>query len=348
MNGKRHFAGRLTTGVLFLCAGITFLLNTFDVVEWGVWGELARWWPVLLITAGINVIFERGPAWPVVYLSPLAVAGVFAWVLTGYSPSQTEDTGWLSWLRGHRTVNLIQTELSSSAPDGEEVERVELEFATGAADITLGPADDDSAGPVVSVSAETGEPAPKIKDKFRDGKLSVEISRNEHIFETSSRKANYEVLLARGPAYDLEFDTGACDAELDLFHLVCDKMEINCGAADVRIVLPSSGEKESRIDVNSGASSVKLLLPPGVELTIERNGLVALSTDDVEERGGAYFAPGFYDGPPHRVHVEVNNGAGSIEIEPYKPSDDTAEVAPAAEPPQDPPAGEASSDGTEA
>jgi hypothetical protein len=43
--------------LLFL--GIVFLLQALDVLPWGVWGTLWRFWPVLIIIIGLNILLSR-------------------------------------------------------------------------------------------------------------------------------------------------------------------------------------------------------------------------------------------------------------------------------------------------
>ncbi len=44
-------------GAIFLVfAGLTFLLNNLGLVSWEIWAVLVRYWPILLILAGFQMI----------------------------------------------------------------------------------------------------------------------------------------------------------------------------------------------------------------------------------------------------------------------------------------------------
>lgn len=45
--------------LLVVCAGIVLLLNTLGLVAWDVWGEISRFWPVLLIAVGLNALVRH-------------------------------------------------------------------------------------------------------------------------------------------------------------------------------------------------------------------------------------------------------------------------------------------------
>lgn len=45
-------------GLFLLFLGILFLLQTFNVLPWGLWGTLWRFWPVLIISVGLSLLFR--------------------------------------------------------------------------------------------------------------------------------------------------------------------------------------------------------------------------------------------------------------------------------------------------
>lgn len=57
----RHFdSGNLVWGVILILAGGLFLLNSFGIVPWIVWNSIWRFWPILLILWGLQVILGGG------------------------------------------------------------------------------------------------------------------------------------------------------------------------------------------------------------------------------------------------------------------------------------------------
>src|SRR5262245_62053392 len=74
---------RIATGTWFLVAGTILLLNTLDRLSWGVWIDLLRLWPLLIISLGIRWTFVRTPLHPLVLLGPLLVIGATGYVVWG-------------------------------------------------------------------------------------------------------------------------------------------------------------------------------------------------------------------------------------------------------------------------
>jgi len=46
-------------GIILVFLGGVLLLQNFDVLPWGLWGMLWRFWPVLLVIIGLNIIIGR-------------------------------------------------------------------------------------------------------------------------------------------------------------------------------------------------------------------------------------------------------------------------------------------------
>ena len=61
-------------GVFLVFLGIVFLLQTVDVLPWDLWGTLWRFWPVLIIITGLDILLRRYNVW-LVSLLILAVLG---------------------------------------------------------------------------------------------------------------------------------------------------------------------------------------------------------------------------------------------------------------------------------
>ncbi len=43
-------------GILLIFLGTTFLLNNLNIIPWSVWDHLLKFWPILLILGGIQIL----------------------------------------------------------------------------------------------------------------------------------------------------------------------------------------------------------------------------------------------------------------------------------------------------
>jgi len=54
--GSPDWQGSVIVGVTLICLGVVFLLDTLHILEWFSFG---RWWPLLLIIAGLMLLIKR-------------------------------------------------------------------------------------------------------------------------------------------------------------------------------------------------------------------------------------------------------------------------------------------------
>jgi len=81
-DSNRAARGAPFWGILLLFLGVVFLLQTLDIIPWGLWSTLWRFWPVLLIVAGGNMLLSRYNTWAVSILILIvlcACLGIAIW-----------------------------------------------------------------------------------------------------------------------------------------------------------------------------------------------------------------------------------------------------------------------------
>ncbi len=114
---------------------------------------------------------------------------------------------------------------------------------------------------------------------------------------------------------DLEFETGACDAYLNLASLLVKSLRVQTGASSTVIRLPErAGQTDVRLE--SGAASMEVRVPEGVAARIvTRGGLASNAVDTARfpRTGEAYQSPD-YDTAANRVNITVETGVGSVDI----------------------------------
>lgn len=315
---KGKFAGRLTFGILLISMGVTFFLNTAGIVDWGVWSELWRFWPVLLIVAGINTIFEKSPAWPVAYISPLLVIAVFWFVITGYKSAGEGGNSPFFAAFGNRS-ELFSTNMTVSGYEPGEVESIDFTFNGGAGTFGVKDLSGGKEGEIAIIEAKTyGSPA-ALEEKLVDGKLMLELTESSVDKLRGSKGGSFDIRVSPEFLYSFEFNCGAADATLNFSELQVNDAEINCGAASVDVIVPASGSKPSRLEINTGASSIKIGVPRGVKLSIEQNGLGSVNSENVESAGkGEYINKDWHGWANHEVRVELNSAVSEIKIYGYE------------------------------
>lgn len=67
--------------IIFL--GIVFLLNNLDILPWGIWDQLWKFWPVILILIGIQMFFRKSSfsGTIITVITLFVLAGILAFIL---------------------------------------------------------------------------------------------------------------------------------------------------------------------------------------------------------------------------------------------------------------------------
>lgn len=87
-DGRRPPAnwGRAAEGIQLTGFAVFLLLNTTGLLPWSFWLDAIALWPVLIMSAGIKIAFEKSRAPWLLLLGPLLVLGSLAWVASGSRP----------------------------------------------------------------------------------------------------------------------------------------------------------------------------------------------------------------------------------------------------------------------
>ncbi len=80
-------------GIMLIVGGIILLLNTLNIISWSVWNHVWRFWPLLLIFWGIQVIlgFSLATRWIVNVIGVILVVLVGLFAVHQANPALLKD-----------------------------------------------------------------------------------------------------------------------------------------------------------------------------------------------------------------------------------------------------------------
>ena len=65
--------------LLLVVAGVVLLLQNLDLIGWGFWLEIWRFWPVLLVAVGVNIMLGRRLPWLATAIVVALICGSAVW-----------------------------------------------------------------------------------------------------------------------------------------------------------------------------------------------------------------------------------------------------------------------------
>lgn len=282
----RIHRGYLFWGIFFVLLGGIPLLARAGILDGDRFGDLGRWWPVLLIVVGLAIVLARTRA---VALAGTVIAGVVVGALAG--GALAFGSGWA-----------LDIGDCSAAPPGDVQTRseqgtfsgpasVDLVLDCGSLDVQAGPSMGSLTG--WGLTARSAGSPPVIDSSSTS--LSIASPKD------GLRRQEWQLLLppAQLGAFGLTLNAGSATADLSGATLTSVDATVNAGDARVlggtgpigdldavvnagRLRLTLAGTTNGSVTVNAG--SLDLCVAPGATLRLEIGDGFGFSTN-LEERG---------------------------------------------------------------
>jgi hypothetical protein len=279
--------------------GLLFLANNFGLLRGNVWGVAWRFWPLLLVLLGLEILVGRQST---LVSAIIAVVGIL--LIIGLVAAAIY-WGWGGVAQSGVTEHVVQE------IEGAESATVTLEFAAGELKIRALEDSPDlmdarfSGLPVerqYEVRAERGD----LRLKSKEGNLAW--------WPGAVVENNWDLALSSRIPLTLDVDTGVGQATLDLSDLQVSEFSLNAGVGSVHVILPAMGR--STAEVETGVGEVVLEIPQGVAARIEADvGIGGLSIDGHRfPREGKYYESPDYATADNRIDLEIKGGVGTITV----------------------------------
>jgi hypothetical protein len=310
-------------GIQLAGFAIFLLLNTTGVLPWSFWLDAIALWPLLIMSAGIKIAFEKSRARWLVLLGPVIILGGLAWLASGHRPEA--PTG--PW----EAENV-------SRPEGTQ--RVELEAGLAGARLRLAAADDLPADHLVEGRSQGRQDSARLEVHADGGTAEVRLGggKKHNVVFLPRPREHWDLRLPTRLPLRVRIKGAGVGGDLDLTAAPLEGLATEGVfiGVDARLPAPS---KDTEIRMNGVFNSLSLSVPEGTPVRVHGAGLPFNAVD----RGvhGIQGRPG-YDVSVHGVFsaVEVRTDpAISREPPPVdRPADASAETPHAASPsPSSPP-----------
>jgi len=287
-------------GIFLLFLGIVFLLQALDVLSWGLWGTLWRFWPVLIIIIGLGILLRRYNIWLIslLILTILgACLGIAIWQYGASSPGGT-------------VVG------SYSEPLGEiQLAEVEVDFNAGSLTVLSLPFGSSN---LVEVNSEVRDGTGGMRVDFNrqgsEGRLYLTTERVDRGF-WEEVGARWEVKFTRNAILTFNIRTAASNLSLDFSQLKVTELRLGIDAGNCTVRMPvQTGITHAYID--AAAANVEVIIPEGVEARIRAD--TDLCNLDIDEsrfsKQGDYYISSDFDTNPNRIDLEINCDLGRVGV----------------------------------
>jgi hypothetical protein len=289
--------------LLLILVGTLFLLSNFGIVNWSIWLNLWRLWPLILVAIGLELLVgRRNPVLSVIILL-LLVAATVAFLATGISFSgpgdlrqAVLDVPMIQAKSANITIELGSGELNVDSLDAET-----NRLASGTLEYY------DNEAPPTHTLDPNSDPAYLT--------LSEGQSHGGFPFFGHGRAITWDVHLSPKVPIDLTVKSGAGKTDLDLERLQVRSTNVQVGAGTATVIFPDKVAGTLQASVATGTGNLEIEIPEDLEARIQANaGLGNTNVDNRFQKSGNIYQSAGYDTAQNKLDLTVQVGAGNVNV----------------------------------
>lgn len=302
-NGEKRSRRRsVVLPAVLILLGVLLLLNNLGLINWSVWTAIARFWPLVLIALGLELILGRGS------VSTSAIVIIVLVIIVGSGLALRHPTA-----RGAVTRTRVEKPLS-----GATSADIEINMGVGTLYLSsLANSSDLISGMVDTAVGEWLTQDFKITGNKARLVLSTESGSfiDPYFFGIGRQPARkWDLALNESIPTSLDIRTGVGEARIDLERVMATAVEVRTGVGKTDLTLPAMGN--AKVTLSGGVGETVIHIPKGVAARIRtKTGIGSVQVHGNYTRiNNEYISPDF-DTAENRVELEVKGGIGSIRIQ---------------------------------
>lgn len=274
---RRHADwGRAAEGIQLAGIAVFLLLNTTGLLPWSFWLDAIALWPVLIMSAGIKVAFERTRAPWLLLLGPACVLGSLAWVAQKGRP----DLPVGPWVESTQPRTSPATKLELAG----HVAGTQLRLTSTSLDETL----------LVSARSSGAPDGAKLQARVDEGAARIEMKggwrKGGSFFLTPWRKQRWEIDLPAELPLRLELNGAGVRTTADLSRGVFDGGRLSGVFLAFDLRLPATA-RPVKLEMDGVFNALTVSVPEGTPVQVVGVGL-PLNAVDWNVKGAA-GVPGY-------------------------------------------------------
>jgi hypothetical protein len=288
---RKHRPVGIGGPLILISLGVVFLLNNLGVWEVSVWELMFRFWPILLVAAGLDILLGHRSGWGSLAALALTLAILAGGVWLYLSDIRPEPTG-----------DKISYSLG-------EVKQAQITIAPGMGDLRVDALSDSDNLVEGTLSGGNAEPEFTV----RGTTASVIVESGTMIVGPFPDRWYWALGLSPEVPIDLNVDFGVGEAEVDLTGLDISDLDAHLAVGRGVLTLPSDGSFAGRIDGAIG--ELVIIIPEGMAAQISFDtGLAARQVPDRYDCVDDVCTSGNYSGADDKVDLEVHMAIGNVVI----------------------------------
>ena len=288
--------------LLLVTVGVLLLLSNLGMLGLNAWELIFRFWPILLIAIGLEILFGRRSligSLIVVLIVLAIIAGAIA-----FAPGYQLTSG-----------QMVSQEINQPL-EGAKSANVDISY--GAGRFNLGPLTDSNLLISGTVSTTGGQDATSSFQMTGDSanyRLAAKLANPGPVVPPWVRgKDEWDLKLNNSVPLSLRINGGVGTADVDLSQLKVTNIDANLGVGKTTITMPSTGHAQGRI--SAGVGEVEVVIPSGVGVRVQADsGLGGLNVPSSYQKQDKVYVSPDYATAQNRLDLTVKGGVGKVSVQ---------------------------------
>ncbi len=301
-------------GVLFISLGVLILLYNLNAANFDL-SNIWQYWPLVIILWGVSYFTKNNILKGIIAGAAAVILAVT--LFAGFNSSfyffnnafSIHNSDFDITINGDTdTSNYVE----SYSPN---IKNAEFNFKAGAGSFLLR----DSTDELISAVALGYKNNYEIsRDDTGDyAVVKMNMLKRKFNFGEGNNKNRVILKLNPKPIWNLNFDIGAASTDFDFSHFKTENININTGAASLKIRL-GDNVAESNVKVKAGASSIDIEVPDSAGCEIRTStALSSRNIDGFDKIDSNLFRTDNFDSAKKKIYLRIESGISSIHVSRY-------------------------------
>lgn len=291
-------------GIFLIFLGFLFTLDNLNVIEFS-WYNLWRLWPVFLILWGISILPVKNFIKVIFVLIILTGSIVF---MMNNTVHWNDSNFHINYSFDNSNIESKDQDFTIPFEDTVEFANLDLEVATSTfvmVDESYGLIDFQKSGSIVDY---------KYTVKQVDNYLDVDIYLEDEMTLRNGAHCYVEMSLNPYPVWDMNYEVGASDVEMDFTGLKIRDLYVEGGAASLKIKL---GDKfdETNVHLETGASSISIEVPKTVGCDLSISAVLSgKSISGFEKIDHGHYRTENFANAENKIYLDIETAVSSYSI----------------------------------
>lgn len=299
-------------GIILIGIGILIMLKNLNLV-WFSWHSLWALWPVLLILWGISVL----PVKDYIKLIISFVAVIAAIIVVSTQPDiNVFGFRWHennhNWQIQYDNKNSAESQETFNEPFDKAIKDGTIYLDAAAGQFIVGDTTKDLysfektyGNTHYETSVEKDSTSAVIRLKLKDGTINAGKGTEAHIKLNSL------------PVWNINFNVGAADMQMDLSKYKVRSVKIDGGASSIYLKIADLNEDQN-IKISAGASSIHLLIPKSRACEVKTNTILSSRELPGFNRTERHlYRTNNFNTAKIKTYIDVDAAVSSLNVELY-------------------------------